>query len=609
MLLPFLVDVGSVTNGPALHFELRSKIRSCGHRPIDFKLFSDPAVRNVLNLCAGCELSTYLPDNRPERSNRMHANVFERIGACAVGVITVVPSLSPKSLENQSVWSFARTMQNQSKMPEGAQFATSYRMHSRRFRTCSRWIFVLTWIVVVSTISSRAWADESRPHLLLIVADDLRADVMSVYGGPVPTPHLQRLADRGVQFRRATCGYPICHISRSEILTGRCLVKEAFSGASIPFARDWLLWPQQMAHAGWNTVHFGKWHVAGTPEQCGYRESSANFVANSETKFPLTLSKSATGRSVTGYVGWVFKAEDGAIKPEWGVGLTPQTDERIAEMAVQRIQRADEQPQFLHVNFTAPHDPLHWPDGKESHDDVAEVQLPPNFRSQHPFDHGNLYGRDERIIPAPRSELDVQRERAVYHAVVSNLDRQIGKILNAVEGSRNPERWLIVFTSDQGLAIGSHGLMGKQNQYEHTINSPLLIAGPRVSLRGVVNEQCALRDLYPTVCELMEVSIPATVDGTSLFPVLNQQSPARKRTIFGYYNRTQRMIRTDDGWKLVWYPLAHRFQLFYLPDDPSELNDLSSAQAASLQFREMKSELKRWLNDMNDPTTERNQLD
>ena len=88
-----------------------------------------------------------------------------------------------------------------------------------------------------------------KPNVVVLQADDLRADVLSVYGGPVKTPHLDRLARRGVVFRRATCGYPICHVSRTELLSGRCVVKEASAGKAVPFAPGWVLWPEAMSKA------------------------------------------------------------------------------------------------------------------------------------------------------------------------------------------------------------------------------------------------------------------------------------------------------------------------------------------------------------------------
>src|SRR5262249_54730126 len=237
--------------------------------------------------------------------------------------------------------------------------------------------------------------------------------------------------------------------------------------------------------------------------------------------------------------------------------LTPETDARIADGAIDSIGAAKpDRALFLHVNFTAPHDPLHWPPGREGRYRAAGMKLPANFRPEHPFDHGNIQGRDELIVPAPRREADLRAERAVYYALVESLDAQLGRILRALSDRGELERTIVVFTSDQGLALGSHGLMGKQNNYEHTARVPLILAGPEIPAGKRFAFQCALRDLYPTICELTGQPVPGSVQGTSLVPVLRGRRGEVHDAVFGYFTDTQRMIRTPAGWKLIWYPKA-----------------------------------------------------
>jgi arylsulfatase A-like enzyme len=342
---------------------------------------------------------------------------------------------------------------------------------------------VRIWFILAAMLAvPRAECAADRPlNVLLVVADDLRADVTSAYGGPVKTPNLEALAARGSVFRRAACGYPVCHVSRTELITGRCLVAEASAGRLVTLQPEWSLWAEVMRRAGWHTVYSGKWHVEGTPWTCGYETTSRHYSGGGARGMPLTLATSATGRPVTGYGGWTFRTNDNAPIPELGVGLTPETDVRIADGAIDAIRGATpDRPLFLHVNFTAPHDPLHWPKGMESRYRAAGVKLPANFFPAHPFDHGNANGRDEVSVPAPRTEADVRAERAVYYALVESVDAQLGRIVRALSDRGELERTIVVFTSDQGLAIGSHGLMGKQNNYEHTARVPLILAGPGI---------------------------------------------------------------------------------------------------------------------------------
>jgi arylsulfatase A-like enzyme len=194
----------------------------------------------------------------------------------------------------------------------------------------------------------------------------------------------------------------------------------------------------------------------------------------------------------------------------------------------------------------------------------------------------------------------------VYHALVENLDAHVGRLVKALEERKGLERTVILFSSDQGLALGSHGLMGKQNQYEHTANVPLILAGPGVPEGKRPDAQCALRDLYPTVCELAGVAVPASVQGKSLVPVLRGKRAEVHEAVFGYFTDTQRMMRTPDGWKLISYPRAGRVQLFNVADDPDELRDLSAEPAHQERLKRMAAALASWRRDQGDaPAGER----
>ena len=142
------------------------------------------------------------------------------------------------------------------------------------------------------------------------------------------------------------------------------------------------------------------------------------------------------GREVTGYRGWMFQTDDRKLFPEKGVGLTPDISARFADAAIEFIKRRSEKPFFLQVNFTAPHDPLLTPPGFEKTYDPAKMPIPPNFLPEHPFDHGNLKGRDERLLPWPRTRKDIQQDLATYYAVISHMDAQIGRILKALDSTR-----------------------------------------------------------------------------------------------------------------------------------------------------------------------------
>ncbi|MCP5116166.1 MAG: sulfatase-like hydrolase/transferase, partial [bacterium] len=187
-----------------------------------------------------------------------------------------------------------------------------------------------------------------------------------------------------------------------------------------------------------------------------------------------------------------------------------------------------------------------------------------------------------------------------YYAVISHMDEQIGRILEALEGSGRADNTIVMFTSDHGLAIGGHGLRGKQNMYEHTTGVPLVIRGPGVLEGRRSNAQCYLRALFPTACDLAGIRIPAAVEGRSLAPILKGGTEAVYSETFGHFGDSQRMIRTN-RWKLIWYPKIRRYQLFDLVNDPDELADLSAAPGQADVVAELRAKLKSWQVKVGDP--------
>lgn len=446
-----------------------------------------------------------------------------------------------------------------------------------------------------------------RPNFLVLVADDLRPDGIAALGNPVVrTPNLDALATRGLVFTRAFCSYPICVVSRAEMLTGRHAWENGIDGiGGRAFHEGQTTWPEAFREAGYETWHVGKWHIPGRPSQRGYT-GVAGLFSGGGGKFWKEGQADRRGVPVTGYTGWIFQSEDGKTRlPEFGVGLTPGIDERFADAAVSLIRRGGKKPWFCHVNFTAPHDPLFPTEESVARLREAKIEIPAEFLPSHPFDHGNFDGRDERLLPQPRTEEAVRELRRDYFAVIEDLDRAVGKILAGLEASGEAEDTVVIFTSDHGLAAGSHGLSGKQNQYDHTLRVPLFIAGPGVR-RGRTAAMVYLRELFPTTCELAGLAIPGSVTGRSFAEIVKGGSEGHHEAVFGCFTDTQRSMQTADGWKLVLYPKLDRWQCFDLGADPRELHDLAGAPGApeAPRFADLKGRLERWRATAGDPILE-----
>lgn len=429
------------------------------------------------------------------------------------------------------------------------------------------------------------------PNVLFIVSDDQRPDTIRALGNVViETPNLDRLVARGTAFTRAYAGYPICHVSRAQMLTGTHAFKALpkYPGSGIDPKLATLAGTFQKA--GYHTCYTGKWHNDGHPMQRGYTTTSGLYSSGGGKGItqPETDDR---GRPLTGYRGWTFKDADNKPELDKGAGLQADNSRHIADGAIGGIQNAPEgKPWFVHVNFAFPHDPRQWPEGMKNRYDPAKVPLPANFAAKHPFDHGNIDGRDEQLLPVPRTETAVREELALYYAMITDLDAQVGRILDALP---SPDDTIVLFTSDQGLALGSHGLLGKQNCYEHSIRSPLIVCGPGLPKNRRSAALVTLHDLSPTLCGLCGIDIPGSVTGKSLAPLLRGEVEAVHDVVTGMFTDTQRMI-CDARWKLIVYPQAGREQLFDLQDDPHELRDLSTDPARRGRLEQMRERLTAW---------------
>ena len=450
----------------------------------------------------------------------------------------------------------------------------------------------------VMLLSSRLLS-AARPNILLIVSDDQRPDTIHALGNErIATPNLDRLVNEGCAFTRATCGNPICTPSRAEILTGTCSFRNGVNDFGRKINPDLPLMPRWFQASGYRSWYVGKWHNDGAPIERGYDRTNGLYRGGGVKWYKPQVD--FAGRPVTGYRGWIFQNDKGEKFPDQGVGLTGDISEMFADAAIDLLRQKSDKPFFLHVNFTAPHDPLMLPSGYEEKYSPEEMKLPANFLAEHPFDHGNFYGRDEKLFKWPRTAKETKAELAAYYAVISHMDEQIGRMLDVLNSTGQLENTIVVFGSDHGLGVGSHGLRGKQSMYEHTIGVPLLIRGPGVPRGKRRAAQCYMRDIFPTVADLAGLEVPDSIDGRSLKPVICSERDEVHPFVVGYFRKYQRMIRKGH-WKYIEYPDVGLRQLFDLKADPDELTNLAESKPHAQRRADLQSELRKWLREHGDP--------
>jgi arylsulfatase A-like enzyme len=262
------------------------------------------------------------------------------------------------------------------------------------------------------------------------------------------------------------------------------------------------------------------------------------------------------------------------------------TDETLAFLK----SRDGKQPFFAYLAFDGPHDPHIVPEGFPIDYAPASIPLPPNFLPQHPFDNGEMVIRDEQLMKWPRPEADVKTMLAEYYRYISFLDLQVGRVLDAVDASPYAANTIIVFAADSGVARGSHGLIGKQNLYEHSMRVPLIVAGPGIAADQRSEAMCYLFDVMPTLGKLCGIATPPGSNGREFAAVLKDPSkPARPFLMFGY--KSIQKALSDGRWKLIRYPHVDRTQLFDLQSDPFETKDLSADPAHAERIKAMLAKL------------------
>jgi len=228
-----------------------------------------------------------------------------------------------------------------------------------------------------------------------------------------------------------------------------------------------------------------------------------------------------------------------------------------------------------------------------------KIEVPPNYLPEHPFDQGDHKLRDERLAPFPRTKEAVQVHRSEYYAIITHADYHIGRILDALEKTGKADNTIIVFSADHGLAVGQHGLMGKQNQYDHSVRMPFVFCGPGIEAGRRIDAMVYLQSLFATTCHMARIETPKTVQFPSLVPLLTGPKKKLYDSIYGAYRDFQRMVRTEQ-YKLIRYPHVREVQLFDLKNDPWEATDLAEDPRHANTVRQLDKELHRWMKETQD---------
>ena len=422
--------------------------------------------------------------------------------------------------------------------------------------------------------------DLGPPNILFVIVDDQSPFDLSVYdpSSPLETPIIDSLAAEGMTldgaYHMGSWSGAVCTPSRHMVMSGRTLWRLPKNG--VKGVKKNPLCPEDLAE-----------HTLGAVfNRAGYDTMRTCKVGNSyaAANKQFTVVKDATKRGA--------KDSDGSA---WHA-------EQVLAYLEERASSEDEDPFLIYYGFSHPHDPR-WAKEEllekygadndvvpeEAHPDSPP--LPENYLPAHPFHHGHPGLRDEvRVqgVMERRDEPTIRNEIGRQFACNENIDIQIGRVLEKLDEMGELENTYVVYTADHGMAIGRHGLQGKQNLYEHTWRVPMIVTGPGIEPGSRAQGNVYLLDVLATLCDLAEVPVPASSEGESFAPVLRGEREVVREVLFGAYSGGtkpgMRSVRRGD-WKLIKYDCldgeVRETQLFNLSENPSELLSQHHDEAVS----------------------------
>jgi len=452
-----------------------------------------------------------------------------------------------------------------------------------------------------------------KPNIVFFFTDDQRFSAIHSLGiEKIKTPNLDNLVEKGISFSNThiPCGtnVAVCMPSRAMLNTGRKLFHIKGAGETIPETHTTI--GEALQKIGYMTFGSGKWHNGRRSYQRSFSDGDEIYFGGMADHWNVPsyhYDPSGKYDQTCVEVKEFRKSNKTSIRYCDHIHAGRHSSEIIADAGINFIEKYNgDRPFYIYLSFLAPHDPRTMPKKYLDMYDPEEIELPPNFMGGHPFNTGAIHVRDELLAGFPRTPEETRRHIAEYYAMISHLDSQIGRVVDKLKEKNLLENTIIIFASDNGLALGQHGLFGKQNCYEHSVRVPLIFFGPGLP-KGIISKANAyLFDVFPTICGLLNIEVPASVEGKSLIKAMKDSSEMIRNVMYFAYNDNQRAVKKDN-YKLIEYVLEGKHvmtQLFNLKEDPWEMSNLAHDPEYKEKLKEMRKNLIQLRDSWDDERTE-----
>lgn len=436
---------------------------------------------------------------------------------------------------------------------------------------------------LATAVAACTEAPDAKPRNILLIASDDLNNTLGCYGHPVvQTPNLDALAERGVVFERAYCQFPFCGPSRASLLTGLRPDSSGVRGndnvdfrTTVP---DAVTLPQLFKNAGRRALRIGKVFHMGVPGGVG---SDAH---QDPPSWDVSISPPGLEDLTPGERGELTPDLRRGLRMDWirTADGSAQADEAAADKAIELLEAQGSEPFFMGLGFVRPHVPFVAPG--RYFDLYPEADMVPAVNP--PGDLDDIPAPAKNLRPflwnnMGMSEAEQRQALRGYYASVSYMDAQAGRVLDALERLGLADNTVVAFFGDHGWSLGEHTHWQKMGLMEEAVRAPLIVSAP--GRRGAGRKSKALVefvDIYPTLAELGGLQPPATLEGLSLAPLLDEPDRPWKRSAFSQvewedriYGRT---VRTDRFRYTAWEGDGGGEELYDHQADPGEFRNLAA---------------------------------
>jgi iduronate 2-sulfatase len=449
-------------------------------------------------------------------------------------------------------------------------------------------------LALVALATSGFAAATPRLNVLFIAVDDMNND-LGCYGSRiVKSPNLDKLAARGVKFERAYCQFPLCSPSRSSIMTGLRPDQTRVFDLQYHFRKglpDVVTLPQAFMRSGYYAARVGKIYHYGNPGEIG-TSGLDDAPSWKEVVNPAGTDKTELEPQITNHT------------PQRGLGSAmsyysdskgrdeDHTDGKVATEAIKLLEKHQGEPFFLAVGFYRPHTPYVAPKKYFDLYPLEKIDVPTM-----PTDYAKTVPEPALFSTRPWPNFGVTHQQAretkrAYYASISFVDAQIGRVVDALDRLGLRDKTVIVFWSDHGYSLGTHGLWMKQSCFEDSARVPLIIAGPNIKAGMPSPRLVELIDVYPTLADLAGVSAPSKLPGASLRPLLTKPDAEWNRPAFTQVERggfPGRSVRTARWRYTEWDEGKQGRELYDHQNDPGEMKNLAADPKQTATMAELKA--------------------